>query len=54
MKRTFIYRSKEYPWIKTGEGSNAWEDGTKSCTDLEEQIEIIKFIKSVEGNNRQS
>ena len=47
---TFIYKNKEYPWIETGEGSNTWEDGTKSCTDLQEQIEIIKFIQSVEGD----
>ena len=49
-QRTFIYKNKEYPWIEAGEVSNTWEDGTKSCTDLQEQIEIIKFIKSFEGD----
>ena len=49
-QRTFVYKNKEYPWIETGEDSNTWEDGTKSCTDLQEQIEIIKFIQSVEGD----
>ena len=50
-KKFFIYKDKKYPWIKTGEGSNTLEDCNKSCTDLEEQIEIIKFIQSVEGNS---
>jgi hypothetical protein len=31
-----------------GEGSNTWEDGTKSCTDFQEQIEIRKFIEKNE------
>jgi hypothetical protein len=37
-----------YPWIDMGEGSNTWEDGTKSCTDFQEQIEIRKFIEKNE------
>jgi len=51
-QRTFIYKNKEYPWIETSKGSNTWENGTKSCTDLQEQIEIIKFIQSVDGDEK--
>ncbi len=34
-----------YPWIDMGEGSNTWEDGTKSCSDFQEQIIVREFIE---------
>ena len=42
--KTFIYQCKEYPWITTHPDNIRWEDGTYSCTSLQEQIEIRKWL----------
>jgi len=42
---TFEYNNKTYPWIPVHPDSYTWEDGTQSCTELEAQIEMRKFIE---------
>ena len=42
--KKFIYEDKEYPWINTHPDNICWEDGTYSCTPLQEQIEIRKWL----------
>ena len=45
MSKTFIYQGKEYPWIPSHPDNIRWEDGSYSCTPLQEQIEILKYLK---------
>ena len=45
MSKTFIYQGKKYPWIPTHPDNIRWEDGSYSCTPLQEQIEILKYLK---------
>ena len=47
-RKTFVYKGKTYNWLPDHKESFTWEDGTQSCTPLESQIEIIKFIKENE------
>jgi len=43
--KKFIYQGKKYPWINTHPDNIRWEDGSYSCTPLQEQIEILKYLK---------
>ena len=44
-RKTFVYKGKTYDWLPDHPDSFPWEDGTQSCTPLESQIEIRKFIE---------
>ena len=46
-RKTFVYKGKTYDWLPDHPDSFPWEDGTQSCTPLESQIEIRKFIESI-------
>ena len=45
MPKTFTYQGKQYPWISSHPDNIRWEDGSYSCTPLQEQIEILKYLK---------
>ena len=42
--KKFIYQGKKYPWINTHPDNIRWENDTYSCTPLQEQIEIRKWL----------
>ena len=44
-RKTFVYEGKTYDWLPDHPDSFTWEDGTQSCTALESQIEIVKFLE---------
>ena len=44
-RKTFVYKGQTYDRLPDQPDSFTWEDGTQSCTPLESQIEIVKFLE---------